>query len=73
MGFQHIISNPEILNGKPILKGTRISVDIVLEWVASGASLADIVQTYPHIEAEALQYAARFLKNEIVIEVKLVA
>ena len=67
----YIVSNPAILGGKPCIKGTRISVELVLELVASGASVADIVRTYPELtEASvraALEYAARFLENEIVV------
>jgi uncharacterized protein (DUF433 family) len=73
--FDKIVSNPEILGGKPCIKGSRISVDLILEWMASGASIQDIATAYPHLSPEgiqqAIQYAARFLKNEVVIEVKL--
>lgn len=69
--FMHIISNPAILGGKPCVKGTRISVEFILELVASGASRDEIVQAYPHLTPEdveqALLYAARFLKNEVVL------
>jgi uncharacterized protein (DUF433 family) len=72
--FDKITSTPGILNGKPCIEGTRVSVDMILEWLASGASIKDIVQAYPHLEEEgvkqALQYAARFIKNEVVIEVR---
>ena len=72
--FDKITSTPGILNGKPCIEGTRVSVDMILEWLASGASIKDIVQAYPHLEEEgvkqALQYAARFMKNEVVIEVR---
>ncbi|HEV8579887.1 MAG TPA: DUF433 domain-containing protein [Thermoanaerobaculia bacterium] len=69
--FDRIISNPEILGGKPCVKGTRISVEFLLELVAQGASRADILTAYPHLTAEdveqALRYASRFLENEVVI------
>ena len=42
--FDQLTSNPNILGGKPCIKGTRISVDIILEWVASGASIADLIK-----------------------------
>jgi uncharacterized protein (DUF433 family) len=75
MKFNQIVSIPGILNGKPCLKGTRISVQIILEWIASGASVKDIVLKYPHLSEEAvkeaIQYAARFMDNEIVIETSL--
>jgi uncharacterized protein (DUF433 family) len=42
-----------VLGGKPCLKGTRISVDMILEWIASGASIPAIVEQYPHVTEEA--------------------
>ena len=72
--FTEIVANPEVLNGKPCIKNTRISVDMILEWLASGATIEDIVKAYPHLSLEsvrhALHYAAYFIRNEIVIEVK---
>ena len=77
MQFEHITTNPEILNGKPIIKETRISVDFILQLVASGAGVEDIVKKYPHLKreavAEALLYASEVVKNEIVIDLKSVA
>lgn len=70
--FDQITSSPDVLGGKPHLKGTRISVEMVLEWLASGATLDAIATAYPHLSRAALEqairYAARFLENEIVIE-----
>lgn len=72
--FTEIEANPKILNGKPCIKNTRISVDIILEWMASGSTIQDIVNAYPHLStvgiSQALQYAAYFMRNEIIIEVK---
>ncbi len=69
--FERIESNPGILGGKPCIKGTRISVEFILELVASGASRADILRDYPHLTAadveQAIRYAARFLDNEVII------
>ena len=62
--FQHIVSNPNILGGKPCLKDTRISVQIVLEWLDSGASIASIHAKYPHLSAAALQEAVLFASQE---------
>ncbi|NBC18476.1 MAG: DUF433 domain-containing protein [Bacteroidetes bacterium] len=71
MPFDRITSDPAILSGTPHIKGTRISVAMVLDWIAGGASVADICATYPHLRPEdveqAIRYAARFLENEVVI------
>lgn len=72
--FDRIVSNPGILGGKPCIRGTRISVEFILELVADGASKADVVQAYPHLTIEdveqAVRYAAQFLNNEVVIAVE---
>jgi uncharacterized protein (DUF433 family) len=70
---ERIISNPTILGGKPIISGTRISVEIVLEWMASGASREEILRGYPFLTSEDLDavfaYAASAMKNEIHLAV----
>lgn len=69
--FERITSNATVLGGKPCVRGTRISVEFLLELVASGASRQDILTAYSHLTAEdveqAMRYAARFLQNEVVI------
>ena len=73
--FDQLIINPNVLGGKPCIKDTRISVDIILEWIASGASISGIIQQFPHLSEEglrqALKYAAHIIKNETLIEVKV--
>jgi uncharacterized protein (DUF433 family) len=68
--FDRIVSDPAIFGGKPIIRGTRISVEMVMEWIASGASRDDVQKTYPHLAAEDVQqaigYVAQAVKNEIL-------
>jgi len=45
----HIVSNPEILFGKPTIIDTRISVDLILEKLANGDTLQDLLDAYPSI------------------------
>jgi uncharacterized protein (DUF433 family) len=56
-----IVAEPGILGGKPCIRGTRISVEFVLELLASGAAREEILKAYPQIFPEgltaALQYA----------------
>lgn len=68
---ERIIIDPEILGGKPIIKGTRLSVEFILELLASGMTQAEILEDYPHISEEdlhaVLEYASHALKNDIYI------
>ena len=70
--YEHITSDKSILGGKPILRGSRVSVEVVLEWVASGATIEKIIESFPHLTREAVTeavlYAKDSLKNEIFIE-----
>jgi len=67
--MSRIVSDPQILGGKPCIRGTRISVEMILEWIASGASRADILRSYPHLAAddvdEALRYAVQSVNHEV--------
>ncbi|HTQ37799.1 MAG TPA: DUF433 domain-containing protein [Pirellulales bacterium] len=73
--FTRIISNPAILAGKPCIKGTRISVEMILEWIASGATRDDILRGYPQLHAEdveeALRYAAQSVKNDVTVTAEI--
>lgn len=66
-----ISSDPRILNGKPIIKGTRISVEFILELLSSGMSVEDILKEYPTLKKSnilaAIDYAAKVLRHEEVI------
>ncbi len=69
-----IVSRPGLLGGKPCVRGTRISVEFILELMASGATPPDILRKYPQVTedslAAALRYAAQALKNEVVWDVR---
>jgi uncharacterized protein (DUF433 family) len=66
----HIESNPAILFGKPTIKNTRISVDLILEKFAAGDTFDDLLEAYPIINKEDLiacfLFAADSIKNEVV-------
>lgn len=59
--FDRIVSDQEILGGKPIIRGTRISVEFILELVASGASMSDIVQAYSFLTEEDVRQAIAYI------------
>lgn len=73
--FEHITINPKVLGGKPIIKDTRISVEFILELLASGAAVKDIVEAYPHLSEEAVKEAILFvvfrLKSNVFIDIPL--
>lgn len=75
--LNRIVSHSEVLRGKPRILGTRISVEFILELVASGASRRDILAAYPHLTAEdveeALRYAAQSLSNEVILTAEVAA
>ena len=72
-----ITTDPETLSGKPRIKGTRISVELILDRVADGWSTDDILASYPQVTREdvlaALSFAAELFKEETFVAVRKVA
>ena len=56
----YIVINPEVRFGKPCIKGTRIAVSDILNWLASGMSHQQILEDYPLLKEEHLRAALRF-------------
>jgi uncharacterized protein (DUF433 family) len=71
MAHDRITRDPGILMGKPCIKGTRISVERILEDLADGNSVADVLTAYEHLSEQdvraALAYAAEFMGAEGLI------
>jgi uncharacterized protein (DUF433 family) len=67
-----ITLNKEILGGKPIIRGMRISVGMILELLAKGAPMQEILEDYPELEMADIQaalfYAHHLVENEEVFE-----
>ena len=61
--LKYISINPEIRFGKPCIKGTRISVSDILQWLASGMSQEQILDDYPLLKQEHLLAAFAFAAN----------
>jgi uncharacterized protein (DUF433 family) len=73
MDYNNLIErNPEILKGKPVIKGTRISVELIVRKIANGFSVEKILESYPHLSLKhisaSLEYAADLIANEEVEE-----
>ncbi len=66
----HITSDPTIMFGKPVIQGTRIPVDLILEKLGSDETISQLLEAYPRAtEADlyaCLQFASDVIKNEIV-------
>jgi uncharacterized protein (DUF433 family) len=65
---ERITVDPKVLSGKPVIKGTRIAVELILELLANSWTVEDILKNYPQLKREdiaaALKYAAEILKEE---------
>jgi uncharacterized protein (DUF433 family) len=70
---QHIISDPNIMMGKPVVSGTRITVELILEKLSAGESIEQIIKSHPRLTKSgiqaALSFAARALKADVVYPV----
>ncbi|MEG4209576.1 DUF433 domain-containing protein [Microcoleus sp. S13_B4] len=65
----HIHSNPKILLGKPVIKGTRLSVEFVLGLFSEGWTQQQVIENYPILNPESIQavfaFAAECLKEDV--------
>jgi uncharacterized protein (DUF433 family) len=65
---EYIVADPAILCGKPTLKGTRLSVEFVLDLLAAGWNTAQLQEDYPNLTEERIRavhaYVADIVKNE---------
>ena len=68
--FDRIVSDPAILNGKPCVRGTRLTVRRVLEAVALYPDRKELLQQYPELGdedvAQAVSFAAHYIDDEVV-------
>ena len=66
----HIESDPDILFGKPVIVNTRIPVDLILEKLAAGDTMMDLLNAYPKLKEDditaCLLFAADSVKNELL-------
>jgi len=66
--LERIEINPDIMMGKPVIRGTRITVEIILRKLSQGISIEEILADYPRLTREdiyaALSYAAEALSTE---------
>ena len=69
--MERIAVDPNVLAGKPVIKGTRIPIYLIIELIASGMTIKDVLKEYPELKEDdvkaALLYASKLLEKEITI------
>ncbi len=60
--------NPEIMFGKPVIKGTRIPVELILRKLSEGATEADLLDAYPRLTHQDIQAAIRYAADALAHE-----
>jgi uncharacterized protein (DUF433 family) len=69
MSQTHIESNPAVMMGKPVIAGTRITVESILEKLAQGESMVQILEAHPRLKNDdilaALEFAAKSLRGDV--------
>ena len=71
MNYERIEINPAVMLGKPVIRGTRVPVELILRKLGEGATEADLLDAYPRLTRDdlhaALAYAADILSHETII------
>lgn len=66
-----IVSDPRIMLGKPVIKGTRLTVELILRKLSEGMSIDELIQAYPHLKREdvlaVLSYSSDVISREEII------
>lgn len=67
---EYITADPGVLTGKPVIKGTRMAVELILEFLGRGWTIDDILSQYPHLSRQAVvacvEYARDLVKSETI-------
>ncbi len=73
MEKQWIVSDPNVMMGKPVVAGTRITVELILEKMAAGETVEQILDAHPRLTREAIQaalaFASQVLRADVVYPV----
>jgi uncharacterized protein (DUF433 family) len=69
MREQWIVSDPNVMMGKPVIVGTRITVELILEKLAAGETIEQILDAHPRVTREAIQAALAFAKEALRADV----
>ena len=69
MATARIVSDPSIMMGKPVVAGTRITVELLLDKLAAGESFDNILRAYPHLTIESIRAALAFASDALRADV----
>ena len=73
MGEKLIVSDPSVMMGKPVIKGTRITVELILKKLGAGGTIEQILEAHPRLTREgiqaALSFAAKSLRSDVVYSI----
>ena len=69
MDQQIIVSNPKIMMGQPVISGTRITVDLILEKLSAGESFEQLLKSHPRLTKEGIQAALNFAREALRADV----
>lgn len=62
---ERIVIDPDIMVGKPVIKGTRITVALIIDLLSQGMTVAEILEDYPHLKAEDIYACLAFAKKAL--------
>lgn len=60
--------NPQVMMGKPVIRGTRITVELILRKISEGASEADLLDAYPRLTREDIRAAIAYAADTLALE-----
>ena len=66
---KYIDSDPKVMMGKPVIKGTRITVELILEKLINGESFEQILESHPNLTIEGIRAAIAFAAESMRVEV----
>jgi len=69
MEKQWIVSDPAVMMGKPVIAGTRITVELILDKLAAGEGIEQVLQAHPRLTREAIQAALQFAAHALRADV----
>ena len=71
--LDRITINPDVCLGQPTVRGTRITVSVILKMLAAGQSIQEVLQAYPELETEDVQQAIKYAAWVVSDQINLVS